>query len=54
MVSLKDVKQFLLTELQALKEEVVGETREELANEDWGYNQKRQEVIEAFEKRGVK
>jgi hypothetical protein len=63
MVSFKDVKQFLLTELQALKEEVV-ETSEPASgdasrfnySEDWydGYNSHCRETKEAFEKRGVK
>jgi hypothetical protein len=43
MVSLKDVKQFLLTELQALKEEVVEQAI--LFN--------RQGIKEIFKKRGI-
>jgi hypothetical protein len=55
-----EIHQFLLTELQALKEEVVG--KELYKYGEWlndrhmalGWNSHRKETIEAFEKRGIK
>jgi len=61
-VRISEVRQFLLTELQALKEEVTekaepaeGDASRFNYPEDWyvGYNRHRQETIEAFEKRGI-
>jgi hypothetical protein len=62
-ITKKNIKQFLLTELQALKEEVLGdkqlemETTGPLDYQDGfsaGYNDKREHAIEVFEKFGIK
>jgi len=58
-LSQPDCEKFILSELKALKEECVGKKR--IYTPDMpasykffrGYNKKREEIIKAFEKRGI-
>ena len=59
----EEIEQFILTELQALKEECVGEEwKQDFAKDEYndlleirtGYNQHRKHTIEAFERFGIK